>query len=264
MAGVVPVTRNQSAGRLVNDAIASTTRVGEVDEFLFSRAMRELDALQKSDVVDAECKRALLLGVSGRFDEAEAAALNAERNGGWHSAQEARMKVRLNYMLFSEAAKFAKQLLANPGPLPLPMVMLPACGGGLFHSCAEAVEASAKANRVMQATEVVVLAQRASQALDEAGVSEDVVLRTLDELGVIAGRQSLLWLNEMPDISVLLGDEGGPLVRVAFRVDVTPDVAADMNWELVDRLVELDLAMSGFSAAFIGTAVVEELAAHVS
>lgn len=256
MAGVVPATRNESAARLVNEVILKTLRVGDVDRFLFNRALNELDALQKSDVIDAESTRALLLGVAGRYEEADAALANAERNGGRFEAQEARMKVLLNRMHFTRAASVATELLKTPGE-SLAGLIAPALGGGCFRACAGAIAASVKAGRVAQATKDFAVAKRAAQALDQAKIPDEIVWKMLDEVGSIAERDSLLWMNDMPDLSVLLEEEGGPLVRMAFRVAVSPEQACEMNLELIDRLVERDLHPFGVSVGFIGHPVRE-------
>lgn len=257
MAGAAPATRNESASRLVNEAILKTYRIGDVDKFLFGRALRELDALQKSDVIDAECTRALLFGIAGRYSDADAALANAERNGGSFMAQEARMKVLLNRMHFTRAASIATVLLQTPGE-SLSGLIAPALGGGCFRACARAIAESVRAGRVAQATKDFAVAKRAAQALDQARVPDEVVWKMLDELGAIAERDSLLWMNDMPDLCVLLEEEGGPLVRMAFRVAVSPEQACEMNLELIDRLVERNLHPSGVSVGFIGQPVHEE------
>ena len=61
----------------------------------------------------------------------------------------------------------------------------------------------------------------------------------------------LLWVNRSPDFYV---SPHGDFVKIDYRVDVSAKEAALMSFEMMDMLIERDLAGLPFSVDFLGVA----------
>ncbi len=91
----------------------------------------------------------------------------------------------------------------------------------------------------------------ASDALAQLGVSDGSVSAMQNIAGEILRERNLLWLGEHPNCTIL---ESGktPEVLIEYFVGVTPLDAAEMNWDLAERLIDHNLAQDGVSINFLG------------
>lgn len=110
-------------------------------------------------------------------------------------------------------------------------------------------------------TSTLELARQAVAAQDQLQLSDSDIALVLDEAGALLRANRLLWQGGSLDISILTADEGGPSISMEYRVDISAQEAARMNWSLAEALVDKNLYKAGLHIGFLGTALEERLAA---
>ena len=90
---------------------------------------------------------------------------------------------------------------------------------------------------------------RASAILADRNCSDEECAKLLDVVGEVLRPRSLFWLDAHPKV---LPDEEQGTVLLRFRVAVSPDEAATMSGEYVQKLVEAGLDDSPLMVNFVG------------
>lgn len=89
-----------------------------------------------------------------------------------------------------------------------------------------------------------------AEASRNLGLPDEEFARVLDIAGGIMRERRLLWLDRAPRFS--FDDEMGcPGIR--YRLEVTPEEAAEIDFEFINKLITADLDRVPFTVGFVGT-----------
>lgn len=256
MAAPIPKEIQEEVVDQLNQLIGNVHHFGDVPEFEVARARRNLDRLARTSAAAADLNAAGLESMLGDLEEAERRLANASRLGQATAANICRVAVLANHGYFGEACRLVDALAADAALDNIKAVNLAFAAGG-FRSLHSWFDFCKVNHRViaMQSLPYIENAVRISAVMDALGLEEDTLRSALDSAGELMRERRLFWQNTQPDLFYELAssDEGDPLLNIDFRIDVSPEVAADMNDALVEKLAEKALFRPGFSIGFVGT-----------
>lgn len=220
-------------------------RAKESSTFILS----ECNKLQRVDVVGASLMKAVLYTLTGDSAESTYWLENARRNGG--SAAQVVPYVELTHMLAGRASQgfelFETAFEYQPqDPAAFMRKALSFC----WFKKAQLV--AAKAPDGALDAELVSLANAGAAVLDVLKLPEQVIAAFMDVVHGLLFDEKLIWLDNLPRIQLLQHDQGGPLVFVRYRVATTPERAAELNWQLAERVAERELSSLGLLVTFQG------------
>ena len=241
------------AGQLLEEISAHLLHGGHMlpeDSPQWTRLWDLCEKLQVADVVAASAHKADLFHLSGNVERALYWANNARRNGGQRAGDSALFTAYVNLGYAEEAAKIFPTLLDIEDGL-INAWLISGFGCGSFSEMVTASERLERAGGEITRKGVVRLATRARAALELLGVSEHQLRVMMDHAGQLMRARHLLWLNEAPDVLASRPGES-QYVALNYRLDVPPVQAAEMTWELAERLAEHDLVRPNVTVGFIG------------
>jgi hypothetical protein len=208
------------------------------------------DKLQKVSVVDASALKSDLYQLLGDVKNVEYWALNAIKNGGRMRGLSSLATGLSNLGYVSRAAEIYPQLMdVRDGEINARYGLGIACGA--FSQMVDVASNLVKAGGVLEQKDVQMLAHRAQAALQALGVPEETFRSMMDEAGTVMRQRELMWLRTAPDL--LVPEVGGsPFLALNYRVKVSPGEAAELTWELAERLAEKGLMPLKVTVGFIG------------
>lgn len=211
--------------------------------------------LQKVDVVAASYRKSQLHHLAGDLDGAEYWAQNVIKNGSEIDGIETLCTANANLGYVSRASVHFENLLrVQNGRVNASLALTIACGS--FAAASTAAQRLLKAGGRVEREDIIMIADASRNALDSLGVPEGHLRAMMDQAGELLRSRRLLWLNESPQV---LSSKNGdaPFVALNYRLDVSPAEAAEMTWELAERLVSLDLMPNSVTVAFIGERIAQ-------
>lgn len=213
------------------------------------RLLRECDELQKANVVDGSLLKSHLFALQGDAKEVAYWERNAEQNGGRNCTYSASCTNACLLGRISEAyAKFDNAVEHRYGR-PVISFLSKALSSGWFFKAAELI---AKSNQAEVPEGYKATADQGVQALREIDLTEQVMCRIMDKAHGQMVERGFIWLDALPEIS-FLAHAGGPHVYMSYRLACSPEVAAEMSWNLAMDLVSLDLEDRGVLVSYQGT-----------
>jgi hypothetical protein len=210
----------------------------------------ETDKLQKVSVIHASALKSDLYQLLGDEKNMAYWAQNAVKNGD-RAVGPALMATGLANLGFASRASeiYPRLLDVRDGQINARYVLGLACGA--FSVMVDAANRLASAGGTLDRKELQMLAERATAALQTLGVPESNLRAMMDEAGAIMRGRRLLWLHESPTVLVPSVGES-PYLALNYRVDVSPNEAAEMTWELAERLADMGLMPPKVTVGFVG------------
>lgn len=255
MAAPQPQLKVEELQERVRSFIRSVTHVNARNLMEFRRLVREAKDLAKTDVVAANCIEAVLQGTLGDDAEAERLFANAEANQGGAPVVQARISYLVNRMNFASAYQLGRELMASREGVPFHVLARSMLVAGAFQLIKNAIDRSQANSEVLHLTEEVNKARAAAVVLEKLQIADEHCVAVLDALGEVIRDRGLVWLNEVPEVSVLSDVDGESAVIMGFRFSVTPAMAAELAWEFTERLVDRNLDLPGFYVQVISQEV---------
>lgn len=253
MANAAPVKLATILQHDLNAFAGRITHTNVYNRVEFARLMRDCEVVQRSDVVEGCLRRAFLYSTVGEFADVERMIKNAELNGGKDAARIGRVSHLINHGHASQALALADQMFDHRAGTNLMRLADMAAAMGAFSTIVREVKTSQAKGEVLQMTPLYELSQKASAVTQQLGVTDADVAAMLDVAGELLRANKLLWQNALPDLTVLDAEQGGPTLGISYRVGVAPEQAADMGWDLAERLVDRGLDRPGVFVSFLGT-----------
>lgn len=248
-----PQTLVNSLREELNVFVIGVKNTHRYERATFLVLMKKCEDLQKTEVVKASLLRAFLNSSIGDFNEAERMLRNAELNGGVDEARIERFTHYANHGFALKGLSLVDDVFNYRNGNGLMELARAAVAVGAFRKVATAVRDSIKNNEVLNMTGLHRLACRAEGVMGQLGVSDAQLAAMLDVAGASLRSHSLLWETGLPDITVLEAEQGGPGLAFEYRVDVSPQEAAQMTWDLTEALVNRDLDLPNVAVGFLGT-----------
>ena len=259
MAAPQPLSKADELAERVSKFICSVSHVSAKDSFEFKRLLRETRELASVDVVESNCLQGLLLGLVGDDVEAERLFDNAVANKGGVRVLANKLSHFVNRMYFARAFQLGVELLDRRGDLAFHLLAPRVMMAGGFHAVVRALDRSQERHEVVKVTHDIEVAKVAAAVLTKLGLEDSHCVKVLDALGELIRAQGLVWLDEFPGLSVVEDPGEDSAVLVNFRFDVSPQRAAELNWEFNELLVDRDLDRGGFFVHLIGQGVEADL-----
>lgn len=261
MAQAQPLTLNDSLVEGLVQFATDTTHTDVYDKLVFRRLFNESDRLQQTNVVQGSVRKAFLCSTVGDFAEVERWLKNAERNNGCDVARIQRFTHYVNHGYATMALDLVDQAFAarmNHNLMDL------ACGAaaiGAFNKIVDGVVAATARGEVLKMNNVHALSVKATEVMRLLQVTDSDIAAMLDVAGEHLREEKLLWENDLPDITVLDEQQDGPALLIAFRIDVPPQEAVRLSWQMTETLIYRGLDRPGLNVDFIGTRLQQKLAA---
>lgn len=248
----------------LNYFVIGISRTDVYNKLEYTRLLNLATELQGrgGDVIKGCTHRAFLYSATGQFDQAEAMWRNLEKNNAHHNAQSVRLYHFANHGYATQALALADQVFAHRvGDNFVTVAQLILTAGG-FGTVVAKIKMSQLNQEVLVMTDTVLdLARQGAAALAELGTSDAQMAAMIDVAGKILRDNKLYWKEDLPDMTVLTADQGGPALAFEYRVDVTPARAAQLSWGLAEELVSQGLERPGVAIGFLGTRLQARLAA---
>ncbi|MFM9427342.1 hypothetical protein RCH10_003798 [Variovorax sp. GrIS 2.14] len=256
----LPLTLDQDIVDRLNRILHKTGHIGQDALPRFERAalFRDLDRLARTNVVQADCLRATIATLEADDAVVEDRIRNLEMNGAPDMARSERVRFAANRLRASEFLPLVREAVHHPLPHALHEVLPSMVTIGAFHAARDALAEADRQQRVAHATPVFAIAREGARVLDELGVDDDAMARTIDVVGQVLWKHRLIWLTDHAD--VWTSPAGSPPnLLLQYRVQLSPRAAADLSWEISSELAGVDLPPRGVSIGLLGTEL--ELAA---
>lgn len=215
---------------------------------LHARAME----LSKSDVSDGNLILAKLASVLGRDDEVERWCKNLEHNLYKEEAMHMRFQHFVNMGYASKGQKILPDIIANRSDQNLVHLMHGAIALGAFNAANTALESADMRNENLGPTGFIDKIKARHPVVLELGLDDSHIAKMFDEAGAILREIRMNWSSYDLSIISFPRSSGGPAMSVEWPVVLSPVEAAQLTWELTDRLVEKELDVPGFSIGFLG------------
>jgi hypothetical protein len=225
----------------------------DLDSFEFKRLLLDCDRISRDQNIEeravlSSTLKASLYALAGDRDNAVYWAKNADQNrGGYAPVSEYSVLTLLGYPkdalpLFDAA--FARR----EGDVD--HYLKYAVSYGWFARAATVIEQCRKDNLVHKPLKCLGMIPRAAKIFSEHGIGEDLVSDVTTVMHDILRENRMVWLGFTPAIT--LHNEGTPdaYVLMRFAIDARPDRAAELSWELTERVVANNYDIPGLVVSF--------------
>lgn len=226
-------------------------RTQSVDQQMYQLLRDECRKLAATDVARADSIRAFVASVAGNREDFDCALRNLRLNNHHDRALVEEFKDHVNFGRSALAFGLFEKLKSISPKLINKMDL----ARGMF-----AVGALQSAHSVIvESEEHVAVTQefgaitKAAKICSEIGVTDQQLTSMQDVASDLLRGHDLFWIGDNTQVTTLKREEGGPALLIEYKIVSTPDVAAEMSWELTSRLIDQELDFSGVSVNFVGT-----------
>lgn len=223
--------------------------------FTILKFLKSCKELANTDAIAASIIISQIYSFCGELKKSIYYADNAQRLG-YKGTCERRAASYINMGYITKAFEQSELSLANRGAGQFDLTMKIAFGSCAFHAIVSAVNAANERNEVLiMSNKIYHLSIAAKNVLDQLGHSADAMAKLCDAAGELLRERKLLWKHETPTMRVSAPEMGEPNIFCSYYVDVSPEEAAEMNWQLMEKLVTNDLLADGLMVDFVGDKV---------
>lgn len=220
------------------------------DEFAFRRLVRMCETLQAVEAPQAFVLKVEVFQLAGKIEDCEHWSRQAHR---LHATWDAHNSLCLAYSNLGFATKAASLYaeITDVSHGQVNAIINLGVASGCFSQILEAANALERAGGEVERKDLVMLAANVRDTLSMLSVSEESLRLLMDEAGTLMRERSLLWLNDRPDVVVSRGGDPA-FVALNYRLDVPALEAAEMTWELAERVAAKDWLPNSVTVSFIG------------
>ncbi len=259
MTAHIPLTLGPEIQEELGVILQGGGRLYDVTDPQWIALLEKTDKLQKQDTVAASSYKATLYSLVGDLAQVAYWVNNMRLNGDKIRSDETESHCLANLGFATRAAQiFPRIMELQRGHVNMYLHR------GITSACFQAVDDASnvfiKAGGKLDPENVHLLnlARSATAALEQLSVSESMVQRMMDKAGDIMRAEKLLWLDDHADVDASTGP--GAHVSIRYRIAVTADRAAHLNWDLAESLAEVDLMPLGVTVSFTGTQALAQAA----
>lgn len=236
---------------LQHQFLGEIERTQSVDQQMYRLLREECRKLAATDVARADSIRAFIASVSGKRDDFDSAIRNLRLNNHHDRAVVEEFKDHVNFGRSVQALGLFEKLKSVSPKLINKMDL----ARGLF--AVGALQSAWAA--IVEAEEHVAVTQffgeitKVAKICRELDVSDQQIISMQDVASDLLRSRDLFWIGDNTQVITLNKEDGGPALLIEYKIVATPDVAAELSWELTSRLIDKELDYSGVSVNFIGT-----------
>lgn len=240
-----PQTIAADISRMISDMALNAGTVERARE-LSVQILDDLNKLQGVDVVEASLQKANVFALLHDPESVEKWLKNAEQNKApYESVLYSR---ELSYFLMgymSRALPLFKESVRLGGGGKRETLFRKALATGWFKTTDYMLDNWG--NEIADAN-LVQKCRKASQMMDEIGLTEELSARIMDHVHEMLNERNLIWLDSAPLLSV----SDPSMIHLTYRVATPPAQAAEMTWNLACRLAGADLDRRGLMVTYRG------------
>lgn len=221
-------------------------------EKLKAEILHECSKLQKVDVVRASLLKSNYYALLGDRAQSDYWLRNANANGAKDLSapyQEA------NFFLMGYISDaydcFDKAFLNRDNRLALPYIHKALSCGWFRKACWILDQLDLKG----VPAEILQLAETGQRIVEHLKVTDEQICALMNEAHGLMREKGLIWLDHLPIFRMV---EQDAQLRITYRVSLTPEDAASLTWQLIDRLIDKNLDSLGLVVSFQGTVVTTE------
>ena len=250
MAELRALTKAEELAPRITAFMNQVVRLEEVDPFALRSLRREIQELQRSDVLNAGALQCRLQSLMLDDDGLQATLRNMHLNNGSVMARLAEFADGALWLRAARVQGLFQQVIQDR---VLPLMQLANFGlrAGAIQALVGALDAAQARNEVLQMTSVVHTVRKSHVAMKQLSATDADFAPMLEVAGELLRERRIFpgWTAQI--ISTDLND-GGPSVLMQYRLGISAEEAAEMNLELVDRLVDRNLDRPGLYVGFVG------------
>ena len=252
MPAPIPHSVNHSVNARLDELYSKTGWLNRIDAWELQQLQRDLERLAATDVVAADRAKISLATLTGDDEVVEARLRNLVANGAQGVARADRLRFLSNRMRAIEALPLAEEAVKNPLPLDTHEVVTLMHTIGAFRSAAACIEEANRRSIVTSGTKSVALAPQIAEAMDRLGVADSQVAQALNVLGHCLSERGMIWLGRGPDIWVS-PEADSPSILIQYELQIDADGAAQVLWDLTERLAQQELLLPGIAIGLVGS-----------
>lgn len=228
----------------------------QVDSAAYAVLRQECTQLAATDVCLADGQRAFLASISERPEDYAAAIRNLKANRNFARAIFEEFKHAINRGYASQAYEMASSAIeASRHPSNNGADVCSALYSiGAFCSIDQHVKASAEQQMALGASPLIIKVKEVVAVMNQIGVSDLQIAQMLDVAGEFLREEHLLWAGDRPNVTTLTEEQGGPQILFEYFIGVTAKKAAELSWNLSERLIDREMDVQGVDICFVGIA----------
>lgn len=242
---------------LFDELVEVASKVGHFDDLKksgeYQVLMASYDAFQSSEAHSASILKALLSAVTGNVQEMERWLRNVAALGYKREALFNRLQCLSVLGYATQACEVAEQLYKDSGIYTFGNISFHVTVSGGFPLFQKALDNANRNKQVINMTEQLIAYRNAANVLEQMGVPDNWLSRIYDVIGALLREQRLLWTGAGPKVFFYSSEDGGPSFHSDFSLAVSVQRAAELTWELTERLVAQDLDRYPVTVGFIGS-----------
>ncbi len=225
------------------------------DRVVFSELYARAIDLCRHQVINGNTILAHLSSVIGDFSEFERWVKNIKNNGGHGEAVHVEFMHYVNHGYAKKAQELLPEAATHREKVNLIDLLVGAYSVGAFISATDAIDRANVRGEVLMMTQLLDALRSAATVTKELDLTDREIGDMLDIAGEIIREHRMTWSSGKPTVIALDSAHGGPALSIDWRVYVSPAEAANLTWELTDRLVDRDLDRAGCSIGFSGVKI---------
>jgi hypothetical protein len=229
-----------------------------VGSFEFRGLMRDITRLQDINAVVASRMKAQAYAIAGDRSQALYWADNTEKLADKGFADYVRFTSLILLGYPSEASELFDSAFENRGDTTIDNIVGKCCSFAWFERAVKVLDYCVETNLVHKATGLMEVARRAEKIFQERGMSLDATNAVMDEAFGLMRDVGTLWHGRCPLITIVDDDGGDAYVSLRFPLLVDASKAAELSWQLIERLIEKNLDQTALSVSFTPVVEIEQ------
>lgn len=229
-------------------------KTGCVDEGWYQVLRQSLSEIARTNVRFADIRRSYLASLSGKKADFEAAVKNLEANNHKADALLENYGHLLNHGYASQAFEYALTVIENRHITMAMDVFSAVVTNGGFQLVNNYVCTASDRQESLHARPVFQKVKEVVQVMEQLNICDMDIVKMKDVAGEILREHNRVWAGDSTHVTTLNAEQGGPQLLIEYFVGVTPAEAAQMSWDLAERLIDRELDKAGVCLNFLGIA----------
>jgi hypothetical protein len=252
MSVIQPATIENTIQSQLNVHIDKMARHDDATEFQLASWNREIGKLAKVDRATACLYWAMLAHVQGKVEDTESFLReSATLKVNPYELDDMSLTVYSNLLMASKSLKFFNQFVSIENQ-NIGMAINRALICGAFQGTIKLMN-QAEAAQIDLTSNIVLKKQyQAALILKKLNISDEDCAKVIDVAGETLRSHKLFWIGRSPKI---YSNTDFQFVQIKFEIKATPENAAHMTSETVDKLIELNLHDLPLSVSFVGNLI---------
>jgi hypothetical protein len=236
MPAAVPATIASEIGKKLGKLVFNSSEFRAADEFQIRRLSMDIDKLMKVDAADGHLLKSGVSQLIGNVDAMRYEIKCAEALSSSPAVQRVMTCNLINLGFFSEAQQaFRAAIDPRRGEFSVGLEIGFACGA--FSTMAMTIEQAMRMNIEVPA-EVQSRLGRIMLVLTKANITDETIGGMLDVAGAVMRQNRLFFHGLEPEIMAVDDDDLGQCVYMTYMLAVSPERAAELQYDLTCRLVD--------------------------